>query len=128
MSLWGVHVHLMGILAHGRQPMAVTYLPNVRQGTNVTLDCLHLLLVWILFGGGKVPGRLLLQLDNTSKQCKSRYLLGFLGYLVHIGVFEEVVVSFLPVGHTHEDIDQVRIVSSCNCPVTVRTTLTTVIT
>jgi hypothetical protein len=29
-----------------------------------------------------------------------------LGELVRAGVFEEIYVSFLPVGHTHEDIDQ----------------------
>jgi hypothetical protein len=26
--------------------------------------------------------------------------------LVYVGVFKKVIVSFLPVGHTHEDIDQ----------------------
>lgn len=30
MGKHGIHLHLMGILAHGRQPMAVTYLPNIR--------------------------------------------------------------------------------------------------
>ena len=32
--------------------------------------------------------------------------MGWLGYLVHIGLFKEVIISFLEVGHTHEDIDQ----------------------
>lgn len=30
----------------------------------------------------------------------------YLGQLVRDGVFKEIYVSFLPVGHTHEDIDQ----------------------
>ena len=36
MGKHGIHLHLMGpgILAHGRQPMAVTYLPNIRYGFN----------------------------------------------------------------------------------------------
>jgi hypothetical protein len=34
-------------------------------------------------------------------------MLGWLGYLIERGVFQYIVVSFLPVGHTHEDIDQV---------------------
>lgn len=99
MNLWGVHVHLMGVLAHGRTPMAVTYLPNVRQGNNVTTDALHVYLLSLLEQEGQLPPVLLLQLDNTSKQCKNRYLFGFLAYLVHLNVFRECVVSFLPVGH-----------------------------
>ena len=55
---------------------------------------------------GKLPPVLYLQLDNTSKQCKSKYVLGYLACLVQWGIFERVVLSFLPVGHTHEDIDQ----------------------
>jgi hypothetical protein len=49
-----------------------------------------------------------LQLDNTCKQNKARFLMAFLGDLVSRGIFREIYVSFLPVGHTHEDIDQVR--------------------
>ena len=32
--------------------------------------------------------------------------MGFLDLLVEFGVFEIIYLSFLPVGHTHEDIDQ----------------------
>jgi hypothetical protein len=53
------------------------------------------------------PLKLYLQLDNTSKQNKSKYLFGYLGWLLRTKqVIEECVVSFLPVGHTHADIDQ----------------------
>jgi hypothetical protein len=86
--------------------MAVTYLPNVKQGNNVTIDCLHQALAHQLKQEGWIPSTLYVQLDNTTRQCKSRYLLGFCAYLVHLGVVKDVVVSFLPVGHTHEDIDQ----------------------
>lgn len=37
----------------------------------------------------------------------NRYLLGFLSYLVEMKIFKKIKVSFLMVGHTHEDIDQV---------------------
>lgn len=104
MNLWGIHVHLLGILSHGRQPQAVTFLPNVKQGTNVTIECLHQYIYGILLAKGKLPKTLLLQLDNTSKQCKSRFLFGFLGYLVHLGVFKEAIVSFLPVGHVRRRV------------------------
>jgi hypothetical protein len=45
------------------------------------------------------------QLDNTSKDNKNRGTFGYFAYLVASGTFKKVVVSFLPVGHTHEDID-----------------------
>jgi hypothetical protein len=56
--------------------------------------------------GKELPDTLYVQLDNTCKQNKSRFLMAYLGELVRAGVFSEVYVSFLPVGHTHEDIDQ----------------------
>lgn len=56
--------------------------------------------------GKELPDTLYVQLDNTCKQNKSRFLMAYLGELVRVGVFSEVYVSFLPVGHTHEDIDQ----------------------
>jgi hypothetical protein len=43
------------------------------------------------------------QLDNYWKNNKSRYMFCFWSMLV--GIFEEVFVSFLLVGYTHEDID-----------------------
>ena len=55
---------------------------------------------------GKIPPILLLQLDNTNKTNKGRTLLAFLFLLVHYGVVSKVVLTFLPSGHTHEDIDQ----------------------
>jgi hypothetical protein len=36
-----------------------------------------------------------------------RYVFGFLADLIRRGIFRTILVSFLPVGHTHEDIDQV---------------------
>ena len=33
-------------------------------------------------------------------------MMAYLGALVDSGVFGRIVLSFLPVGHTHEDIDQ----------------------
>lgn len=52
------------------------------------------------------PPILFIQLDNCVKENKNRYLFAFFNWLVEIGWFKSVQVSFLPVGHTHEDIDQ----------------------
>ena len=45
------------------------------------------------------------QLDNTSKDNKNHTVFGFLAWLVAEGHFMTATISFLPVGHTHEDID-----------------------
>ena len=42
----------------------------------------------------------------SSRENKNRYVFGYCGLLVKCGLFKEVNVHFLPVGHTHEDIDQ----------------------
>lgn len=106
---WKIATHLMGALVHGRRVHGWTFLPNIKHGSNITIETLHRVLdVEFRIGNGEPfkPRVLYLQLDNTTKQCKSQYVLGFLALLVAWGVFREVVVSFLPVGHTHEDIDQ----------------------
>jgi hypothetical protein len=100
-------VHLMGVLVHGEAVHAYTYFENFKQGNNVTIQAIHDALADKLARDGTLPSVLFLQLDNTSKQCKSRYMIGWLGYLIQQGRFRSIVLSFLPVGHTHEDIDQV---------------------
>ena len=85
---------------------------NLRGGANLTIDALcrglfALLEAWDS-SGQNTYGRtnLFIQLDNTGKDNKNRYFFSFCDYLIHIGVFESITVSFLPVGHTHEDIDR----------------------
>ena len=121
-----IPLHLMGVLVHGRGSFGISYPDSVKQGTNVTIDALHLALTETKRLDGKLPRKLYLQLDNTNKQCKNRFMLGefsvsrlvyevfshvdfvtgWLACLVEWHVFDEVQLSFLPVGHTHEDIDQ----------------------
>ncbi|KAL3133949.1 hypothetical protein ABBQ32_008396 [Trebouxia sp. C0010 RCD-2024] len=44
-------------------------------------------------------------MDNCAKDNKNCTVLGFCALLVELGVVETVEINFLPVGHTHEDID-----------------------
>ena len=44
-------------------------------------------------------------MDNTAKDNRNNIVFGFLAALVDRGFVAEVQLSFLPVGHTHEDID-----------------------
>ncbi|XP_068734106.1 uncharacterized protein [Montipora capricornis] len=43
--------------------------------------------------------------DNCVKENKNQFILWLLAYLVEVGIFEKIRLNFLPVGHTHEDID-----------------------
>jgi len=49
-----------------------------------------------------------LQLDNCTGENKNWLLLQYCSMLVEMGKVKEIQVNFLPVGHTHIDIDQVR--------------------
>ena len=56
-------------------------------------------------GAVPLPPILTLQLDNAAGDNKNRYVFAFCSLLVHKGIFREIYVNFLIVGHTHEDID-----------------------
>ena len=52
-----------------------------------------------------LPPVLTLQLDNCSRDNKNRWVFAFCSLLVYKGIFCEIYINFLIVGHTHEDID-----------------------
>ena len=74
----------------------------------MTVNVLHHTLTKLQEEGKKFPAVLCLQLDNTVKENKSKYVLAYLQALalVDLGLFKEVNVFFFQVGHTHCDIDQ----------------------
>jgi hypothetical protein len=106
---WRIATHLMGALVHGHECHGFTFLTNIKHGTNITIETLHRVLLYHFEQHHRRPfvqRTLYLQLDNTTKQCKSKYMLGYMALLVAWFVFAETMLSFLIVGHTHEDIDQ----------------------
>ena len=100
------HLYNYGVIAHGRKAYSFLLPGHVMQGHDVTIEVLWRVMNDVFADEGKLPPVLLLQLDNTTKQNKGRFLFAFLALLVHHNVYDKVLVSFLPVGHTHEDIDQ----------------------
>ena len=78
-------------------------------GSNVTVHCLNesikRQIAHMKAAGKKTPHTLYVQLDNTTKENKNQYVEAYLSSLVTEGVFDVVVMTFLPVWHTHEDID-----------------------
>jgi hypothetical protein len=79
-------------------------------GTNMTLEVLFRTLkmeeAHYKENGLKWPKTFYLQLDNTGKENKNSIMWAAASYLVAKGIFSHVEINFLPVGHTHEDIDQ----------------------
>ena len=45
-------------------------------------------------------------MDNCARENKNKDVFAYFAYLVKCGLFDRVESSFLPVVHTHEDIDQ----------------------
>ena len=45
-------------------------------------------------------------MDNCGRENKNQYVLSYCNYLIQQKVFNTIELSFLQVGHTHEDIDQ----------------------
>jgi hypothetical protein len=100
-------MHLYGVLCHGRKAYCFAMPDHEAHGHNTTIKCIWKVIVdQYIEGGNKLPPVLFLQLDNTTRQNKGQFLIGFLKLLVQHGIFERIYVCFLPVGHTHEDIDQ----------------------
>lgn len=110
-KMQGLRQCVMGVKTHGVR--MDHYVANARVGTgggaNFTIECLSRTFRKIAAMGGrngKLPPRLYLQMDNCSGDNKNYTVIGYLNWLVTTGVFNSIEVGFLPVGHTHEDIDQ----------------------
>ena len=101
-----IKMHIYGALVHGFRAILTTIPDHEAQGNNVTIQIIWNCINQYYRDQKFLPEVLLLQLDNTTKQNKGQYLFAFLALLVHYGIFKKVVLAFLPVGHTHEDIDQ----------------------
>jgi hypothetical protein len=96
---------LMGAIAYGYGFYGFWSLPEWGASSNLTLTAMCRV-IRDISKNGPLPETLHIQMDNTAKDNKNHYLLGFCAMLIAEHVFTEVVVFFLPVGHTHQDIDQ----------------------
>lgn len=100
-------VHLVGVLTHGysMHPKVFSVLKDYPHDANMTASALFDVILSIS-AEKKLPVKLLLQMDNTSRENKNHTIFAFCSWLVFIDAFEEVEMNFLMVGHTHTDIDQ----------------------
>ena len=103
----GMKVHLIGLLQHRNvnKLNLFTMTANHQTGANHIIECIHRF-INCESRERKLPRRLFVQMDNCSRENKNQYLLSYLEALVIWKVFDIVEAGFLPVGHTHCDIDQ----------------------
>ena len=103
----GLKVHLIGALQHLplNRLRLFTMTDDHETGSNHIVECLHRFINDV-GRGGCLPRTLFVQLDNCVRENKNHYLLAYIDALVRWSVFDCIEVGFLPIGHTHCDVDQ----------------------
>ena len=98
--------HLLGVMVHGRPDKIFLYTVNdsIKGDANLNIEGIRRTLAH-LYESEPMPKTMYIQADNASDN-KCWAMLAFLGMLVFHGYTNDVYLSFLLVGHTHEDIDQ----------------------
>ncbi len=100
-------VKLIGLLEHGLENKLrlLTMTEEHKTGANHVIEAVHRFLMDRSISDTPPP-KLFIQVDNCTRENKNRYFLSYIECLLMWNVFKEIEVSFLPIGHTHEDIDQ----------------------
>ena len=98
--------HVLGFIVHGspNEHFLYSFNDTLRGDGNLNIEGLHRTLVKHC-GAQPLPRTLYIQADNASDN-KNHAVLLFCGLLICHKYVESVQISFLLVGHTHEDIDQ----------------------
>ncbi len=100
-------VRLIGLLEHNQENKLrlFTLTEEYPTGANHVIEAVHRFLTE-RGNQSTMPRVFYIQVDNCTKENKNRYLFSYLECLIRWNLFDEIQVDFLPVGHTHEDIDQ----------------------
>ena len=100
---------LLGAIAYGWGYYGFWSLKGWGRPSNVTLTGLWHIIADVQrrsrASGAESPRKLLLQMDNCAKDNKNHLLIDYCGMLLAEKFFDEAEVHFLPVGHTHQEID-----------------------
>ena len=100
-------IHIEIACVHGSNPKIYLAYEHLASDPNMTCEVLYRTLIGEQkLRKGKLPKILYLQLDNCIRENKNTIVFTFLCWLLERGIFAHVYVSFLPVGHTHFDCDQ----------------------
>jgi hypothetical protein len=101
--------HIQGVIEHGRAFTIYRSFANVRHDRNLLIHCLLMQLEDRLCDkrfGNKLPETIFIQIDGGAENANLT-LLGLLTLMAHkqLRGIKEIILTRLPVGHTHEDID-----------------------
>ena len=103
----GLKVHLIGLLQHMSMNRLNLYTmtSDHETGSNHIVEVIHRF-INNAANESTLPRHAFIQLDNCIRENKNHYLLSYLDALVRWNVFDCVEVGFLPIDHTHCDVDQ----------------------
>ena len=103
-----VKTHLCGVLVHGVGLYTDVWIDthHKHDSNQVVTSIMHVLEDVRSRRGNRLPPILRIQADNCARENKNQYMFALCATLVGLKYFAEVHLSFLIVGHTHEDIDQ----------------------
>lgn len=101
--------HCYGIINHSVNKRYINIIPALyAQGPNMICSILldHIMHTLSFAKDSQRSRNLTIQVDNCWKENKNKWVLAFAALLVHWKIYDQVQVSSLVPGHTHEDIDQ----------------------
>lgn len=81
------------------------YIPFWDDGPNNTISHLFNLLWQDISECDIIPPILYINLDNCVKDNKNNYIFAFVSVLIEKKWFSVIYIAFLPVGHTHDEVD-----------------------
>eukprot|EP00873_Tetraselmis_striata_P045472 jgi/Tetstr1/465736/TSEL_010361.t1 len=100
--------HLTCVKYDGYRPDDIYYYTNTTPHDSSTTCTLTWITIMkdIQHRGRKIP-YIRIQMDNTVRENKNRNVAALCNWLVSIGIRDVIHLVFLPVGHTHERVDQI---------------------
>ena len=101
-----IKTRIVGVIVHGIGVFTFVVPQNVQGDANENWTILLRVLGLLGLQRLRRLKRVFIQMDNTHKDNKAHLTFAVADLLVHLGVLPTLEFGFLPVGHTHEDIDQ----------------------
>ena len=98
-GLWRVQTHVYGALLHTKSPhgklaYAFVDLLQFPHDSNYTITAI-LSVILDYIRGHPVPETLYIQVDNTARENKNKFLLGFCAILVQLKIFKKVSIIII---------------------------------
>ena len=92
-GLWRLRTHVTGILLHTKTShgkLAYTFVDLLQWAHDSNLTITLLIRVLMDYASNPLPETLYIQMDNTSRENKNKYVLSFCAILVELQIFKKV--------------------------------------